>query len=210
MKQQHSKKWWCKHVRVRLETITALEITKLIIHSLSRERARTRVYTRSFMFFTVTSVTHPLNHYISRYYKHKRQIWTRKRFTSPFFLMVWQQKKRILQSRLPCFSALFFIMEWMVWQMWQQKNIIHGVYARARGGRSKSVHQNIHILTSQNSITTTRQNFSSLFCEFSTLWGNITTYIYRGNCVMLQNRAIRLKRQQTTHLLQFVNHIFSI
>ena len=77
-------------------------------HSLySHARTRTRVYTRSFMFFTVTSVTHSINLYISTHCKNKHQIWTRKRFTNPLFLIVWQQNKRILQSNLPCSSAFF-------------------------------------------------------------------------------------------------------
>ena len=83
-------------------------------HSLySHARTRTRVYTRSFMFFTVTSVTHTLNLYITTHCKNKHQIWTRKRFTSPLFLIVWQQYKRILQSNLPCSSAFFSsLSEW--------------------------------------------------------------------------------------------------
>ena len=155
-------------------------------HSLySHARTRTRVYTRSFMFFTVTSVTHSLNPYISTPCKNKHQIWTRKRFTSPLFLIVWQQNKRILQSNLPCSSAFFS--SWSEWcdRCDSKKDNFPREYARAWGGRSPGVHQNRRVLTSQISITTQYKNFSSLFCGFFALWGNITAYTYRGYYVML-------------------------
>ena len=127
---------------------------------------------------------------------HLEQILTDKRFNHSKSAYHNNEKHFFRPFLLLGFSIFFFTFSLLVWHLWQQKKLNRCWYARDthawdsfpshrlfsllffEANTQKSSQS--RILASRDSISNTRKENHSLFCDFFPLWGNISPYTYRG------------------------------
>ena len=83
MKQQRSKKRWCKYARARLEAKTELENVKLIIHS-THTHAYARIYQEFYVFYCHICHTFPKPLYFNTLQK-QTSVLNKKKVHKPSF-----------------------------------------------------------------------------------------------------------------------------
>ena len=112
----------------------------------------------------------------------------------PFYFSVWQQIRGVFPPVQCFFYPWHSSSNWEVWQQWQQKNKISGVYTRACGRRARGVDQDTeplsireqghwgsiawtHLCKVELSFWVERKKFCRFSANFS-LFGSISRYIH--------------------------------